>query len=134
MFTIPANPRKSMPTIFLNCTKNTELTPRPFARTFCFTSAQKMNRNPVGDKTRRQNVDPSAAADRQQRSPFTIERHRRKAALQHGGRAALQRRVNRPGLMLGFSPGGSEFPYRGIASAMPPYQSRLEALYPVNAP
>jgi hypothetical protein len=32
------------PAIFLNCTKNTELTSRPFARTFTFALNQKLNR------------------------------------------------------------------------------------------
>jgi hypothetical protein len=92
MFTIPAHPRKSMPTIFLNCTKNTELTPRPFARTFCFASPQKMNRNPVGDKT-------------------WTHRPLRIGSNDHG-RATLQRRVNRPGLMRALAPAAASLRIR----------------------
>jgi hypothetical protein len=41
---IRADPRKSVATIFLNCTKNTELTARAFARTFTLAFSIKMNR------------------------------------------------------------------------------------------
>jgi hypothetical protein len=41
----PYRSPKSPPRIFLNCTKNTELTARPFARTFTLALSQKVKRN-----------------------------------------------------------------------------------------
>jgi hypothetical protein len=49
-FFILANPRKSVARIFLNCTKNTELTARLFARTFFFAHSIKIHRE-IGMKT-----------------------------------------------------------------------------------
>jgi hypothetical protein len=45
---IPSHPQNSAPDIFLNCTKNTELTPRPFARTFVH--APKYSSNNPGQR------------------------------------------------------------------------------------
>jgi hypothetical protein len=40
---LPANPPELASKIFLNCTKNTELTPHPFARTFVIALNQKVS-------------------------------------------------------------------------------------------
>ena len=42
---VAVHPPKSAPELFLNCTKNTELTPRPFTRTFSFAFNQETNAN-----------------------------------------------------------------------------------------
>ena len=49
---VPVHPPKSAPELFLNCTKNTELTPRPFARTFSFAFNQEMKSNSAEDTNR----------------------------------------------------------------------------------
>jgi hypothetical protein len=49
---VPVHPPKSSPELFLNCTKNTELTPRPFTRTFSFAFNQKMKSNSAEDTNR----------------------------------------------------------------------------------
>jgi hypothetical protein len=43
------HPSHSVTLIFLNCTKNTELTTRHFARTFCFALNTKINLNSARD-------------------------------------------------------------------------------------
>jgi hypothetical protein len=43
------DPQKSVANIFLNCTKNIGLTPRPFARTFGFVFSRKQK--PTRSKT-----------------------------------------------------------------------------------
>jgi len=49
---ISVDPRKSAANIFLNCTKNTELTASPLARTFCFAPQNKKgNRTPAKTPT-----------------------------------------------------------------------------------
>jgi hypothetical protein len=45
-----ANSGSSAPIIFLNCTKNTELTARPFARRVCFALNKKNNSKPADNK------------------------------------------------------------------------------------
>jgi hypothetical protein len=52
-FHVPHALQKSASRIFLNCTKNTELTPRSFARTFSFVLNQKIKTNSAGDTNRR---------------------------------------------------------------------------------
>jgi hypothetical protein len=54
----PPDRQKSLPNIFLNCTKNTELTPRPFARTFSFALSKKIELS--RDRNRRD--EPSTTA------------------------------------------------------------------------
>jgi len=51
-FLVPVHPPKSAPELFLNCTKNTELTPRPFTRTFSFAFNQKTKSNSAEDTNR----------------------------------------------------------------------------------
>jgi len=46
------DPRKSVATLFLKCTKNTELTPLRFARTFGLALLPKMRTNSVEDSNR----------------------------------------------------------------------------------
>jgi len=42
--------------VFLNCTKNTELTARPFARTFCFASESAIDKQNGMDKQARSRI------------------------------------------------------------------------------
>ena len=56
--TLHANPPKYLSNIFLNCTKNAELTAHPFARTVTLALSQKMKQNSVDDRNRLKTVGP----------------------------------------------------------------------------
>jgi hypothetical protein len=72
-FSLRGNPQKSAANIFLNCTKNTELTQRPFARTFILALSIK-KRNQLGPDSTRYEMNRRVIVSIRRQSSFTIER------------------------------------------------------------
>jgi hypothetical protein len=77
-FLIRADPRKSVATIFLNCTKNTELTASPLPRTFCFALKQKLNTTSVDDTNQPGTNTWSTLGNRQLSISKNHQRHNQK--------------------------------------------------------
>src|SRR5580700_12082513 len=75
---IRADPRKSVATIFLNCTKNTELTASPLPRTFCFALKQKLNTTSVDDTNQPGTNTWSTLGNRQLSISKNHQRHNQK--------------------------------------------------------